>query len=216
VIPIPRVPLASPLREECARRDAELRTCLDRGEEPPPALLIAYRNPDLKQHLVAEAHAKCMYCESKITHAYFGDIEHIKPKSSFPAERLSVTNLGLACAICNNHKGEFWHAPAPVLDPYSDDPESEFLAFGFFITRKPGRDRARLTVEKLQLNRTALVERRKERIQLLENLADQYIAAPDGPLRDLLRDELLRYAATDSEYAFIVRAYLKAACGLAV
>ena len=39
---------------------------------------------------------------------YFGDVEHVKPKSLFPAEQLDPENLVLACVNCNNAKGEFW------------------------------------------------------------------------------------------------------------
>lgn len=136
----------------------------------------------------------------------------MKPKSEFPEERLDVTNLVLACALCNNAKGEFWDNGIPFLDPYADDPAGELLALGFFISHKPGRNRARLTISKLGLNRLALVERRKERVELLQALADQYVQAPEGPIKDLLRAELWQHADTSAEYAFIVRSYLKAAC----
>lgn len=214
MIQLQRVPLPSPLAETCTQRDLKLRELLATGEKPPESLLAAYRDPPLKAHLVAEVSGKCMYCESKVTHVYFGDVEHIRPKSRFPAERLSVSNLGLACARCNNNKGEFWDDQNPLLDPYVDNVEVELLAFGFSIVRRPGRDRARLTIDKLQLNRTSLVERRAERIQMLAELADQFSKAPNGAIRDLLEAELLRQAGSEYEFAFAVRAYLEAACGL--
>jgi hypothetical protein len=167
----------------------------------------------LKAHLVIEANGKCIYCESKVTHVYFGDIEHIRPKAKFPEERLDPENLGLACALCNNAKGEFWDEATPLLNPYADDPGEELIALGFLVTRRPGRNRARITVELLRLNRPALLERRKERIELLQPLADQFMEEPPGPIKDLLRGELCRQAGNDQEYAMIVRAYLKAACG---
>jgi uncharacterized protein (TIGR02646 family) len=165
-------------------------------------------------HLVAEVHGKCAYCESKVTHVYFGDVEHIRPKTVFPAERLDLENLTLSCAQCNNAKGEFWDANTPLLNPFEDHPNQEVLALGFMIARRPGRSRARLTIERLGLNRPALLERRKERIEALQALADQYVQEPDGPIKDLLRTELRRHATDDGEYAMIVRAYLEAACDL--
>jgi uncharacterized protein (TIGR02646 family) len=214
MIKLVRWELTEELAARTTERAARLRQYLEDGEDPPPALLNSYRDPELKQHLVAEAHGKCVYCESKITHVYFGDIEHMRPKSAFPAERLDVNNLALACALCNNAKGEFWDETTPWLDPYTDDPRHELLALGYIVARRPGRDRARLTVDKLQLNRPALVERRKERVELLQSLADQYVQAPTGPVKDLLRAELCRHASDSGEYAFIVRSYLEAACSL--
>lgn len=197
-------------------RVARLTGYLQRGEDPPQALLSAYRIPEVKAHLVSEAHGKCAYCESKITHVYFGDVEHIRPKSVFPAERLTMANLLLACAQCNNAKGDFWDEALPLINPYNDDPSGEMFALGFLIARRPGRDRARLTIEQLSLNRQALLERRRERVELLQPLADQYALAPEGPIRDLLKQELRRQAQDDAEYAMIVRSFLRAACDIEI
>ncbi|WP_373888199.1 HNH endonuclease [Massilia sp. Root351] len=152
-----------------------------------------------------------MYCESKITHLYFGDVEHIRPKSVFPRARLDVENLGLACAICNNNKGDYWDALYPVLDPYSDSTQDEIFALGHFVMHRPGRGRAKITIAHLDLNRAALLERRKERLELIQPLADQYADAPAGPLKDLLRSELRRQTSADTEYSLISRAFLSAA-----
>lgn len=212
MIKLARLALDDELLERTTQRAARLREYLQDGQDPPQALLNSYRDPELKRHLIEEAHGKCVYCESKITHVYFGDVEHMKPKSVFPEERLDVANLVLACALCNNAKGEFWDNAIPFLDPFADDPAAELLALGFFVSHRPGRHRARLTVSKLGLNRLALLERRKERVELLQALADQYVQAPDGPIKDLLHAELCQHADSSGEYAFIVRSYLKAAC----
>lgn len=194
----------------------ELHASLNAGQTPVTAVLESYRYAPLKQHLILEANGKCIYCESKITHLYYGDVEHIRPKSIFPGERLNVDNLALACALCNNAKGNYWDENYPLLNPYIDSPLDEVMALGFLISRRPGKDRARITIERLELNRTALLERRRERIELLQPLADQYAATPEGALKELLRKELLRQAGDDSEYSMIVRSYLQAACGIIV
>jgi uncharacterized protein (TIGR02646 family) len=214
MIKLTRMAVPNVLRTRVEQRAARLREILRAGNDPPQALLDSYRDPELKAHLVAEAHGKCAYCESKITHVYFGDIEHIKPKSRFPAESLDPENLVLACALCNNSKGDFWEEATPLLNPYSDEPNQEMLALGYLIARRPGRNRARLTIEQLALNRQALLERRKERIELLQSLADQFMLEPPGRVKDLLRSELCRQATDEGEYAMIVRAYLEAACDL--
>ncbi len=214
MIRLTRIPLPDDIRENMEARVARLIEFVEHGDEPPRALLDSYRDRALKDHLIAEAHGKCVYCESKITHLYFGDIEHIKPQALFPHERLVVDNLVFACARCNNAKSDFWDPTTPLLNPYLDDPNEELLALGYLIARRPGRVRARLTIDHLDLNRPALLERRRERIELLQALADQFTEAGPGAIKDLLRAELCRQAAEDSEYAMIVRAYLEAACNL--
>ncbi|MEQ1829786.1 MAG: HNH endonuclease, partial [Pirellula sp.] len=42
---------------------------------------------------------KCAYCESKVTHVTFGDIEHIVPKS------IGGKQTTLTCGRCNNDQG---------------------------------------------------------------------------------------------------------------
>lgn len=214
MIKLSRTPLPADLQTRVEERIAHLRDYLARGEQPPAALLNSYRDPLVKAHLVVEANGKCVYCESKITHVYFGDVEHIQPKALFPTERLSIDNLVLACAQCNNAKGDFWDDVRPLLNPYVDDPKEQVLALGYLLARRPGQERAHLTIDRLKLNRQSLLERRKERIELLQPLADQYMLAPPGPIKDLLREELCRQANDDSEYALIVRTYLAAACDL--
>ena len=214
MIKLSRSPLAPGLQAKIDERVQRLLGYIQRGEAPPTALLAAYRAPEVKAHLVLEAHGKCAYCESKITHVYFGDIEHIKPKSTFPAETLTLENLLLACALCNNSKGDFWNDALPLINPYEDNPDEELFAFGYFIARRPGKDRARVTIEKLTLNRQALLERRKERVELLQPLVDQYVQAPEGPLKDLLEQELYRQSNGDTEYSLTVRTFLHAACGI--
>jgi 5-methylcytosine-specific restriction endonuclease McrA len=214
VIRLVRLPVPAQLRAWLEERANTLRELLQAGQDPPKALLASYRHPPVKAHLVAEAHGKCIYCESKIPHVYFGDVEHIKPKSVFPTEQLDFENLGLACAQCNNAKDNFWDVEIPFLNPYQEDPGEELLALGFMIAHRPGHPRAKLTIAHIGLNRPELLERRKERIELLQPLADQYEVTPDGALKDLLRTELRRHGAGDSEYAMIVRTYLEAACKL--
>jgi 5-methylcytosine-specific restriction endonuclease McrA len=214
MIKLGRQRLRPELEARMRDRAGQLRESLANGADPPDAVLNAYRDPELKQHLIAEAHGKCIYCESKVTHVYYGDVEHIKPKAVFPDERLNIENLALACAICNGAKGDFWDEDVPLLNPYRDDPNDELMALGYLVARRPGRNRARITIGKLQLNRPALLERRRERVELLQALADQYAQAPNGPVKDLLRAELCSQASDAAEYAFTVRAYLEAACEL--
>src|SRR5260370_39427212 len=79
-------------------RSDRLNALLDAGEAVPQSLLDSYRASDVKELIRLETHEKCIYCESKITHVYFGDIEHLTPKAIFLHLTLDFENLGYACA----------------------------------------------------------------------------------------------------------------------
>jgi len=66
-----------------------------------------YNQPEIKVALVTMFHGKCAYCESKLTHVSYGEIEHFYPKSAYPDKTFTWENLLLSCSICNNtnHKG---------------------------------------------------------------------------------------------------------------
>src|SRR6266478_6365592 len=93
------------------------------GREVPDSLRDSYRDPEVKDLIRRETHDKCIYCESKISHVYHGDVEHILPKARFPELTLDYENLGLACAICNNRKGDVHDDGMPLINPYKDNTE---------------------------------------------------------------------------------------------
>jgi uncharacterized protein (TIGR02646 family) len=73
-----------------------------------------YGHDSVKQSLIAAQYGKCCFCEAKITHIAYGDVEHFRPKAGYrqePADPLSRpgyywlayewSNLYLACQMCN-------------------------------------------------------------------------------------------------------------------
>ncbi len=66
-----------------------------------------YRHVEVKDALVEMFCGKCAYCESKITAATYGAIEHFFPKSSHIDLTFEWQNLLLSCDRCNDpsHKG---------------------------------------------------------------------------------------------------------------
>lgn len=173
-----------------------------------------YRHPQIKTTMREETSDKCAYCESKITHTYPGDIEHILPASDFPELVCNWENLTLACGECNRRKSNYYSAEQPLINPYQDDPKRHLFAAGTLIFGKTGNAKGNLAQLKLELNRTALLERRKERIDSLNNLANRYTQEPDGELKNLLGNELKKEMANDKEYAFTSRAFLKLCCDI--
>ena len=95
------------LQDKAQQWTEELLAVLARGEKPTDAIKGRYRHPDIKNAIKVETSDKCAYCESKITHIAYGDIEHIIPKSKVPARAYEWQNLTLACDICNGNKGDF-------------------------------------------------------------------------------------------------------------
>jgi hypothetical protein len=182
----------------------ELLDALQRGETPSEALLGRYKHPEIKTAVVGETYGKCAYCESKIGHVYWGDIEHIRPKSLFPGERFAWPNLTLVCAVCNNHKSDYHSDSAPLVNPYADDPAEYLVPLGSMIMHKAGSRAGRVSVQLLKLNRVELLERRAERIQRLGPLLEQWALEQDPTWKQLLLCELCQEAKADHEFSAVV------------
>ncbi len=73
-----------------------------------------YGAKSVKNVLIRAQHGKCCFCESRITHVSFGDVEHFRPKGGFrqnardPLQQPGYywlayewTNLLLSCQLCN-------------------------------------------------------------------------------------------------------------------
>jgi len=73
-----------------------------------------YGHSSVKEALIAAQHGKCCFCEAKITHISYGDVEHFRPKAGYrqdPRDPLSRpgyywlayewSNLYLSCQLCN-------------------------------------------------------------------------------------------------------------------
>ena len=140
-----------------------------------------YGQPDVRAALKALFHGKCAYCESQITHIGYPQIEHFKPKGSFPELCFSWTNLLLGCAVCNGRgfKGGKFPSEAeggPFIDPTVDSPEDhlEFVfeempdgPLGYFARVKGTTMRGKTTCEQIGLNRIDLLKERSRYLQSL-------------------------------------------------
>lgn len=73
-----------------------------------------YGHVSVKEALIAAQHGKCCFCEAKITHISYGDVEHFRPKAGYrqrPHDPLGRpgyywlaydwSNLYLCCQLCN-------------------------------------------------------------------------------------------------------------------
>jgi len=165
-----------------------------------------YRHIEVKAALVAETHGKCAYCESKLKHIHHGDVEHIAPKSLDPAKRYEWTNLTLACEICNQNKSNRDPKVEYILDPYAAEPSEHLTFFGSFISPL-GTNHGKNTEVLLELNRAALLERRKSRLEQIMGIYET-VLKPDLPMETrkiIYQSLLLNDAAADSEYCGMIK-----------
>ena len=173
------------------------------GLEPTRTERGRYSHPEIKSALLAETHYKCAYCESKVRHVTYGDIEHVVPKLSDPSQWFRWSNLTIACDVCNTNKGQV--DDQSFIDPYGVDPEDHFWHIGSTMYSRPGCDAAALTERLLGLNRAELIERRSERITQLMKMLEVVERCEDRELRHLLWEEFTLEAKADREYAALSR-----------
>ena len=184
------------------------RVVVDRlaaGEQPTNTEKSRYNHPHVKAALLAETRGKCAYCESKMRHVSYGDIEHVVPKSDDPSKWFEWHNLTIACDVCNTKKSNIQVSGDDFIDPYLFDPEDCFWFFGPIINPSPGNESAKLTERLLDLNRVELVERRSERIQDIMRMLDVVVRVRQELLKAVLWDEFCREAEADKEYAAMSR-----------
>lgn len=120
MIKVKRTAAPQALQKQATRWLTELQAALDelaQIEKNPQATEQAknrvkkaqqkYNHAEIKNALVEMFHGKCAYCESEVTAAAYGQIEHFYPKAIYPEKTFEWENLLLSCEICNNgqHKG---------------------------------------------------------------------------------------------------------------
>ncbi len=86
-----------------------------------------YAHAGIKTKLKQLQHDKCCFCESKLSHITYGDVEHFRPKAAYKQNEADYyaypgyfwlaydwDNLFLSCQKCNQrHKKNLF----PLLDP---------------------------------------------------------------------------------------------------
>lgn len=175
----------------------------------PTALAINYKHVDNKNALTDASSGKCMYCESKLLHVSFGDVEHIKPKSRFPALEFEWNNLGFGCTKCNIAKGNKYDESTPYINPYTEDPEDHVIALGSLLKHKNGSERGELTIRDIELNRSGLIEKRQTRIDEIGIEIDRCSRTHNETLKKIALDALLEEAKQDKEYSLFVKTLFK-------
>lgn len=174
---------------------------------------MRYNNPEIKSQLEIETYGKCAYCESKLKHITYGDIEHILPKNKEARPDLYVNwdNLTLACEQCNRSgKQSYYNENLLLINPYKDIIENHLNDIGEFIYPVLNDERAEVTIITLNLNRPDLLERRLDRIKQVDILLKSWASQQNQTIKKELEHQLhLEYGA-DKEYSSTVKAFLEA------
>lgn len=174
----------------------------------PNRLTKHYNKPDIKASVTSETYGKCMYCESKVTHQYPGDIEHIIPKSICPMSTFTWQNLSFACWWCNHHKLDFFDKKCKLLNPYKDNINEHIRTFGPMVMQVVGSKRGEITIKRIKLNRSDLLEKRRDQLDQLQNLIDKYHNESNISLKNILYDELIENIGIDKEYSLYKKQFL--------
>jgi uncharacterized protein (TIGR02646 family) len=103
-------------RKLCAAYDKN-PTGYESGEKAFSFSSALYASASVKEALKKAQHNKCCFCESRVTHVAFGDVEHFRPKKGYkqrPRDELGRpgyywlayqwTNLLFCCEVCNRRQ----------------------------------------------------------------------------------------------------------------
>lgn len=161
-----------------------------------------YRHEQIKNRLIEETGGKCAYCESKLLHIAYGDVEHIHPKKNDLSLSFKWENLTLACDVCNTKKG----TNENIIDPYTNEPRDHFYICGPLILAFSADEIAYNTQVVLDLNRGDLVEKRQKRIEYLQSLCIVLSRINNPAIKESLKaDYLLNETKNETEYAALSR-----------
>lgn len=154
-----------------------------------------YNHPDVRRALELMFEGKCAYCESKIKHVGYPQIEHFRPKAIPRFRRLCFNwgNLLLACGMCNGPEYKADQFPSvqeggPLVNPCREDPTDNFAfewdAVGLVASVRPTTVRGATSERVYGLNRAALRTYRGRQVKRLAFIAS--MAAADPAARKLL------------------------------
>lgn len=171
-----------------------------------------YKNKINKEALKKASHEKCAYCEDKFLSSSFARIDHIKPISDFKEMKYDWHNLAFSCERCNSIKSNKYDKDCPIINPYDEDPEEHIMAFGGKIDPKNNSKKGQRTISReygLDLNRTELLENRRERMRLIENGIELAKRCGTNELRAVITT-LENEALPDKKYSLCIMSYLEA------
>ena len=196
------------LADHKAEWQAAYETAKAAGEDVT-RIVENYRNPEIKAALVEETSDKCAYCESNIKHADNLEVEHIRPRSKHEDLIFAWKNLTLACHQCNASKNAYYDEDIGILNPYEVDPKDHLQAAGPLVLPKPGDDIGEIAWRLFDLDRPSLIEKRRQRLMVIQNLVDARARRKNGLAQTLIDRDIRKELADDQEYTLVTRTFVK-------
>ena len=166
-----------------------------------------WKHHEIRDALRQETSERCAYCEGRITHVTYDEIEHIFPKAHRPDLVVQWLNLTLACPRCNNEKRDYYEPTAPLVHPYDDSPETHIHFRGSLALPAPGDEKGRRTIAKMRLYRAELTQARETRISQIHQMLEIWMAA-SAPDKDTLA-AVIREDVEQGEYTACATAHLR-------
>jgi len=198
-----------------------------------------YGHPTVKKELIEAQHDKCCFCESKITHISYGDVEHFRPKGGFRQTlkgslgkpgyywlAYEWSNLFFSCQLCNQRfkknlfplenprdRAKSHHdeikAEKPMFISPAEDVEN-YIYFRQEIAFASGNNlRGKATIEALGLNRDKLVRDRFDNFDRLRLIHKMATLGLPISLRKEAKAFIDKCLRSSSEYASMVRCAVK-------
>jgi uncharacterized protein (TIGR02646 family) len=189
----------------------KLKTGFDKGAMQFTFDPGIYGNKEVKEKLIQLQGYKCCFCEAKIGHISYGDVEHFRPKGGWVQNDEEINkpgyywlayeweNLLLSCQLCNqrykknyfplineaeralNHNFSISDELPEFIHPANDNPE-EFIEFNENEPEAINDNiRGKATIKKLELNRLLLNEHRKKTLNMVKDIYDLARDFPDNP-----------------------------------
>lgn len=159
-------------------------------------------------------HKKCAFCESAITHVSYGEIEHFKPKSSYPELCFNWENFLLSCSICNNvsnkgNKFPLQDEGGPLINPTQENPD-DFFNFDYDGTLNkfiviPKHPRSVTMLNIIKLNREDLLEHRTQVLVKIIKIIEDILESDPTRLNTFKQI----FSVEDEYFAFIQTIFSK-------
>jgi uncharacterized protein (TIGR02646 family) len=199
-----------------------------------------YGHQAVKRVLIKAQHEKCCFCESKVTHISYGDVEHFRPKGGYRQSKGSSlrmpgyywlayewSNLFFCCQLCNQrYKENLFPLKAPnkrAKSHYDDlgeeqpifiNPEEDaekYISFREEVVFAVGNNkRGDATIKALRLDRDELNDMRRDVYEKLKLIYKVAYLNPPIPESAEARNHVRRAVQDSGQYASMVRTAVEA------
>ena len=199
-----------------------------------------YGHKTVKAALRKAQHDKCCFCESKVTHISYGDVEHFRPKAGVrqrpgvPMEKPGYywlayewSNLFFSCQLCNQRyketlfplikQGDRAKSHNDVINlekPLFINPTEDVEKFISFreevIFAIDDKPRGKATIKALGLDRDELNDMRKDCYDKLELIYELANLKPPVPQSKNAKALINRSIQSSSQYASMIRCAVNA------